>query len=91
LGIGKSNSEIDKLYFLQRMVVHFIMINRTMMHHPMHLHGLSISVEIGYMISKSISLAARWHSDYAFGGGLEARFWFQRIPKGNTNRIFTKL
>jgi hypothetical protein len=32
------------------------------------------SVEIGYLISRNISLAARWHSDYAFGGGIEVRF-----------------
>ncbi|MBU0480295.1 MAG: multicopper oxidase domain-containing protein [Proteobacteria bacterium] len=31
-------------------------------------------VEISYLVNREVSLAARWHTDYAFGGGLEIRF-----------------
>ncbi len=36
---NKPLSESDYIRILQDEVVRFIMINRTMMHHPMHLHG----------------------------------------------------
>jgi len=36
---GKPLSESDDIEIKQGEVVRFIMINRTMMHHPMHLHG----------------------------------------------------
>ena len=36
---GKALSESDDIKIHQGEIVRFIMINRTMMHHPMHLHG----------------------------------------------------
>jgi CopA family copper-resistance protein len=36
---NKPLSETDSIHIRQDEVVRFIMINRTMMHHPMHLHG----------------------------------------------------
>ena len=36
---NKALSESDVIHIKQGEVVRFIMINRTMMHHPMHLHG----------------------------------------------------
>ena len=36
---NKILSETDSIHIRQGEVVRFIMINRTMMHHPMHLHG----------------------------------------------------
>jgi len=35
----KPLSEADSIEIKRDEVVRFIMINRTMMHHPMHLHG----------------------------------------------------
>jgi len=77
---GKPLSEADSIKIKQGEVVRFIMINRTMMHHPMHLHGhffrvinqagdyspLKHTVDVAPMSTTVIEFDAREFGDWFF-------------------------
>jgi CopA family copper-resistance protein len=77
---NKPLSEVDHIEIKRDEVVRFIMINRTMMHHPMHLHGhffrvlnaqgdyspLKHTVDVAPMTTTVIEFAAEEFGDWFF-------------------------
>lgn len=77
---NKPLSEADQIEIKRGEVVRFIMINRTMMHHPMHLHGhffrvinihgeyspLKHTVDVAPMTTTVIEFAAEENGDWFF-------------------------